>query len=294
MLLPAVQSARESARRAQCSNNLKQIGLALHGYHTTHGAFCPLFILPIDTDGSPNHYSALTMPGGDANAEPGWGWAALILPFMEGTALYDQAGIGQGSYILDHRDEYRTVIPGYRCPSDLAPDIESGGNTIFTSRRTIDGWEMATANYVAVNDHYDPHALASDNPTGGFYGNESRRFKDIRDGTSNTFAVGERMYNPSDAFVSAAVWAGCHDCIHSRDFAYDIAGTGWVSINTGTNWDFPQGFSSRHPGGAQFLRFDGSVGFVGDNIEHNPGTSAADSAYEYFLHIADGQYVGNP
>jgi prepilin-type N-terminal cleavage/methylation domain-containing protein len=296
MLVPAVQSARESARRSQCSNNLKQIGLALHMYHNMHGSFCPLFILPIDTDGSSNHTVAITSNqcgSNDADCEPGWGWAALILPFMEGQALYNQADIGQGSYILHHPNEYRTVIPGYRCPSDSAPDIVED-LTIFWGKRVGAGWGPATANFVAVNDHYDPHALASNNPTGGFYGQEARRFSDIRDGTSNTFAVGERFYNPGYPACSAAVWAGCIDCINTRDFAYDIAGTGWVSINDeGTNvWYFPQAFSSRHAGGAQFVRFDGGVNFVSENIAHNPD-APANSTYEYLLHIADGQWVGD-
>jgi prepilin-type N-terminal cleavage/methylation domain-containing protein len=306
MLIPAVQSARESARRTQCSNNLKQIGLALHSYHTTYEVFCPLFILPIDPAGSPNNGKLDFCPHGEKPCLPGWGWAAFILPFMEGQVLYDQAGIGQGSYILDHKDEYRTVIPGYRCPSDSAPDIESGGVAIFWSRRVDDGWEPATANYVAVNDHWRPHALATDhprawlkdrNPTGGFYGDHSRQLSEIRDGASNTFAVGERMYNPNEGYVSAAVWAGCIDCVSYRDFSYDIAGTGRRPINfrdRAPDWEFAQGFSSEHPSGAQFLRFDGSVTFVNENIQHNWATdNPPDSIFEYLLHIDDGEFVGD-
>ena len=109
LLLPAVQQAREAARRIQCNNHLKQIGLSLHNYHDTFGTLPSLLIPPQDIRGSANQVDSW---------DPAWGWQAFLLPFIEQTALHEQARIGQGSRPLDHIASFRTAIDGYMCPSD--------------------------------------------------------------------------------------------------------------------------------------------------------------------------------
>ena len=297
LLLPAVQQAREAARRSQCKNNLKQIGLALHNYHDTHRTFPPAYIVPTDPDNSANHGQV------SASYKPGWGWAAMILPFIDQAALYNQAQIGEGSLILDHPDEFHTVLDAFICPSD---DGGTHDTDIWWNSRTSGGstFDAAKSNYVAANDHAYPTALNSDGPTGVFWKHSKCKIRDIIDGTSNTIMVGERRYLPEEGAFnpsrSAAVWAGCISCRDTsadshRDWAYDIGGTGWRSINSGGSWDFPQAFSSPHEGGCHFLLCDGSVRFISENIDHsvdgNSGT-APNSLFEYLLARNDREVVG--
>ena len=290
LLLPAVQQAREAARRMQCTNNLKQIGLSLHNYHDTYGSFPSLIIPPQDIRGSANQVNSL---------DPAWGWQAFLLPFIEQSALHEQARIGRGSRPLDHPDQFRTVINGYMCPSDPGPEIDSNDsmwNRLMGTSNTH--LYAAKSNYVANNDHETTVRDENDpdhprRPTGMFWRNSSVSFRDITDGTSNTIAVGERAYRPDNTNASAAVWLGAADSDHNNDWGYDTAGTGHSPINLGGGWDFVRGFSSHHPGGAQFLMGDGSCHFISETIEHRPqGGATPDSLFEYLLAIGDGNPIG--
>src|SRR5260370_39512856 len=102
LLVPAVQKVREAAARIQCTNNLKQIGLALHGYHDSNKA------LP------PGYLATAAYPG----TAPGWGWAAFILPYIEQPAVFRQLNFAQ---LIQGQAAVQTVIPLYLCPSDLVP-----------------------------------------------------------------------------------------------------------------------------------------------------------------------------
>ncbi|MCA8984988.1 MAG: DUF1559 domain-containing protein [Planctomycetaceae bacterium] len=294
LLLPAVQQAREAARRSSCKNNLKQIGLALHNYHDTHQVFPPGLVQPTNSLGSPNQATAAPSCAG---CNPGWGWAALILPFMEQGALYDAAGIGTGSLPFDHQSAYRTVIAAYMCPSDVGASVDDSGTASMWARQTAAGWEAAKSNYMGNNDHYFTNRDSSDTnpshaPTGIFWRHSKVSMRDITDGTSNTILAGERRYQASGVNASAGVWAGSVDSDHENDFAYDILGTGWAHINGNiTGWDFVKGFSSTHKGGAQFVLVDGSVRFLSENVDHNRDQTT-NSTYEYLLNRADGQVVG--
>ena len=119
LLLPAVQAAREAARRMQCSNNLKQIGLALHNYHTAIGCFPPGYI------------SAYTAPGYDASGGyntgdtgPGWGWGAMILPYLEQGNVWSQIHFNLDIKDPNNAASEPTSLPVFLCPSD-------GGSTTF-------------------------------------------------------------------------------------------------------------------------------------------------------------------
>ncbi|HVJ68977.1 MAG TPA: DUF1559 domain-containing protein [Caulifigura sp.] len=318
LLLPAVQQAREAARRTQCKNNLKQIGLAMHNYVDVYGALPPGSVLYAGTPTTtPPAYLALTA------RRAGWGWGALILPFMDQAPLYNAAKIGQGSFIGDNLAATKTPLSAFRCASDSSANHDGlfsfwatrqSGNFGTRDLTTV----PASGNYAVVHDHACAHpggncnwhlryALNSNPITGAFYLNSNTKFRDVTDGMSNTILVGERRTNERDTAFntpSTPLWAGCvqgdffnsaHDCV------LDIGGTGRHSINAilpGVAYAAAMSFHSKHSGGAQFLMGDGAVRFLSENIDHsvgNPGNAAngkPNSTYEFLLSIADGGVAG--
>lgn len=256
LLLPAIQAAREAARRTQCNNNLKQIGVALHNYHDTNKVF-------------PAGYISRTPAG-----SPDWGWAVSIMPFMEMEALYGQLDVGKkrltqfyyATATTEERELLQTPIPAYRCPSDVAKPLN---NLCRFGSQNPPHFDLATANYVAsAGGLTTPTAPANATDAKGlFYGNSWRSIRDILDGTSSTLAAGERS-----ASHLAAVWAGT-----GQNNGYGNEGTARTLARGGflLNFDFagfggaPQnqgkGFASYHPGGVLFLLADASVRFFSQN-----------------------------
>lgn len=308
LLLPAVQQAREAARRSQCKNNLKQIGLAMHNYAETHNVLPPGWI---QMKNDP-HYSS---SAGASRSNKGhllahtqnniecWGWAAFLLPFNDQNALY-QKTIGSGR-LLDPSQESAsdglamTVLPAFLCPSDVGPTIRSAVDGAFLrtaksnyagnySHRTL---ANATNNAIDVLDG-NPQSV-----TGLFWCASDVRFRDITDGMSNTILVGEAAYEMKGELWSAKAWAGCKSGAGSQCLD-DILAGGRHSINTSsTTVDTRrETFHSHHTGGAQFVMADGSVRFISENIQFTftgaTNTSAADSLYEYLLSRNDGMPVG--
>lgn len=287
LLLPAVQQAREASRRATCGNNLKQIGLACHSYndvnkHLPKGLHCA------GTGSSMNDWGA---PGN----RRGWAWGAYILPYLEEVALYErleveQAALWSGKLTADTGQMSLNV---YRCPSDAAE--------LINQRRAINGANssrVATSNYVgnAGNSFGSSGNLTSCNydmtpareaalltqHSGTLILGVGIAFRQITDGTSKTLLVGERdSFNSSHGDHAAAVWAGIAwrgvmDNTHYRShvltfFREDTprmpinAGTPSTTV-TGTGHEAGNSWSSKHPGGAQFLLVDGSVRFLQETI----------------------------
>ena len=298
LLLPAVQQARESARRSQCKNNLKQLGLAMHNYHDVFGMFPPCCVASTNPQGSPLHMTAFESWCDPTSKGPAWGWGAYLLPYLDEVGLYNAAGIGEGSFILDHQDEFRTILTQFMCPSDDGDPLDNDSNW---NRLTTGGFEAAKSNYVAANDH-ETQTRGMD-ATGCFWENSNCMIRDIFDGTSNTILVGERRYyledDAGDPGASAGVWAGTVCAFNSAHggFARDIAGTGRRAINQvlpqpADDWDFPSAFSSQHEGGAHFLLADGSVRFISENINHSVGGSTPDSLFEYLIAKNDRKVIG--
>ncbi|MCG6157782.1 DUF1559 domain-containing protein [Rubinisphaera margarita] len=312
LLLPAVQQAREAARRSSCKNNLKQMGLALHNYHDTHSVFPPGYVLQDTTGGGTPDYN------GEGSS---WGWGAFILPYMEQSALSDALGIGPnrltpslaaGSTSLALMQE---GISSYRCPSDTAPAI----NTAHRLRRgPADFVDVATSNYVGNNTSHKWHSGgrltgysrsqsgawappgANHDPTGIFWRNSNMKFRDITDGTSNTIALGERAWqlnNPAGTTFNcnAGVAFGTDHRNEQLTIRQNLA-SGAHPINFAHGW-CAYVFSSRHQGGAQFVLCDGSVRFISENIDHtytDAGTAGSfnNSTFEQLLARNDGQVVG--
>lgn len=317
LLLPAVQSAREAARRMECSNNLKQIGLALHNYHDTYKMFPPGWLA---TDG---------VPGNKAYA---WGWTTCIMPFMEKANIVDQIRFGKQSVYsssadLTTRALMEQPLDGFQCPSDVAP-ITNNWLTIATNR-------LLTGNYIGVHnsDHFHSAAgtRAADHPERGgcFHSQGGVRIRDILDGTSNVLCVGERKWAFFDANGNMLIATAGHAFgtviephVHPWRRGYQL-GVGVYRMNLdGTTQEAAQifenqvsmraaqGFSSMHPGGGQFCVADGSVRFLADTVDghfDNRGvqTDAAGSAatadrqiidttWERILARGDGQPVALP
>lgn len=327
LLLPAVQAAREAARRSQCSNNLKQLALGVHNYADTFGCFPSGFV------------SAIPSPKGDeatASQEPSvWTWGALLLPYVEQKALQDALQVGrltlaQTLATATGRAAAQTPVAAFVCPSDTGPALNDFGDlyaasevygtssTHFKSyekRVTSDGTnaiQIAKSNYVGVCSVGDSMTPPSGNvqsygpPAGVFFWNSAIKFRDITDGTSNTGMLGERCYKFKNVLMGAGNVIGCSPLMTgytSRTRAINSAlGIPYWGINqTVVNWQHQnRGFSSLHPGGVQFALCDGSVRFISDTIDFransisgmtNPN-QGVDSTLERFLSKNDGQPIG--
>ncbi len=252
LLLPAVQSAREAGRRAQCVNNLKQLGVALHAYEGTHQTFPPGYVSNFKPDGT--------------DTGPGWGWASMLLPQMEQKPLFDTINFNlpiEGPANLTCRV---TTISSFLCPSDTVKP------TWWAMVRDISGiptqriCEVAPSNVVGVFGTSDPGI----NGDGIFFRNSRVALGSITDGLSNTLAVGERSHQ-----LGEATWTG--SVTNAVLFPADNDGVGYPRPEDGPGMILghaggrlgpgdPNGevnqFHSRHPGGVNFLFADGHVGFL--------------------------------
>jgi prepilin-type N-terminal cleavage/methylation domain-containing protein/prepilin-type processing-associated H-X9-DG protein len=248
LLLPAVQKVREASNRTKCANNLKQIGLALHNHALVYGPFPPAY-----RNKPPTAFDYI----------PGWGWAAIILPFVEQDGLYNQLNVqnglfGGGANPANPTPLSQTPLKIYRCPTDNGPDKNAFRNN------------HATSNYRAVCGADDAGGLFVTNADRGgvMFQNSKILPTDISDGTSNTLAIGECMYD--DAVAKwAAVWPGM---IGQFNGSVMISCVMWQvdDASADINGPAPQAFSSRHPGGAFFVFCDGSVRFFreGGNVQN--------------------------
>jgi len=249
LLLPAVQQAREAARRAQCSNNSKQIGLALHNYHDVYKAFPPLLVH--DSDFS----TSTGLPRG------WWSWLTRILPQIEHSALQQDLDLNSdaGVTILfgstsEAEKAMATNISTYLCPSDP-----------YSERLYTAGWlvpSMAHTNYLGCR------GSTLQIPGDGLFPatNVSARLRDATDGASQTILLGER---PLDAVGEWGWWtAGTGIDNHGLT---DHVLTGAEGLRRGIPGSFDDltHFWSMHPGGAFFVLGDGSVRFLSYSINHN-------------------------
>ena len=276
LLLPAVQQAREAARRSSCKNNLKQIGLALHNYHDT------FFTFPMGGT------AARFQNNGNAFNEEGWGWPAMILPFMDQAPLFNNLDISGRSLLQTIQDidaingdaalnEAFPPIPAYMCPSDTTgPRLKAGmRRQHFNGVLGRNSWRPPTLNYPGSCGLADVnHGMNS-----GHRGNNgiltnirAYKMRDITDGTSNTFMVGERAER-----CGAGSWIGNRrprgEGTHGADY---VLARVFQPLNLAANGgedNCTDGFSSPHTGGAHFVLADGSVTFISENIDFRRPTS---------------------
>ncbi len=268
LLLPAVQKSRAAARRTQCSNNLRQIGIALHNYHETHNCF------PSGT--------VEAGPRGTAPTKPAWAWGVMILPQLEATPLYRQLNPKQetlAQVLANQTDFVQKVLPVFVCPEDSAPKLNT--------HRLFDTLEIAKSNYVASAPNSTVWDPAKPGPfgfinRGMFTGDSHVRISEISDGTAFTFLIGERRFVHEG---HASVWAGAffgEPGVIPQATQETPYGSAFVQMQTGQMLNAPLGsaapgsgavtpiarwaFSSEHSGGAQFLMADGTVRFINENI----------------------------
>jgi prepilin-type N-terminal cleavage/methylation domain-containing protein len=285
LLLPAVQQAREAARRTQCKNNLKQIGLALHNYHSTHRAFPPGFISIATTEFDPSGSSnqALEETG------PGWSNFAMILPFIDQANLAKQIDFNLPISDPSNQRARSTFVPGYQCPSDIFTQRVSAreGDAVAQTLGDVIVNDLAPMSYVGCLAGADSKSAGYqgryEEPgfNGMFHRGVSLTVADILDGTSNTIGIGERssMFAPngwagvipgavtyhSDAIVDQRNLAGpqIRPAITMNTVHVRSSGPGSPSSTTGS----PGGFWSPHPGGCQFMLMDGSVRMINQDID---------------------------
>lgn len=204
LLLPAVQQAREAARRSQCKNNLKQIALALHNYHDTFGVFTPGMIGPqAYTDMGPNGVFRL-------------GWGPLLLPYLEQSALYNQiAPFVDGTANASGSPATwpgasTTRIPVHLCPSD--PNKKKNRGFTSSGSSTARTFSNYAGNMGSTGIHNGSHNRATD-LNGIFFAMSDVSMRDILDGTSNTLLLGEILIVMDESTGSndnGADWHGYH------------------------------------------------------------------------------------
>jgi prepilin-type N-terminal cleavage/methylation domain-containing protein len=268
LLLPAVQQAREAARRSNCQNNLRQLGLALHNYEETHKCLPSGWIGVDPTSGVQSPHE-----GGN-----GAGWGAMILPMIDQSALYNKFDPNLSIGDPANAAFARTSLSVFVCPSDSPPrpvwDIEEEGSpgTVLAT--------LAQANYVGSFGTEEIHGCENAPGTapvtaagqcvsdGAFFHNSRVRFNDFTDGMSSTFFIGERRTLSQDPFYST--WVGSVP-EGSESFARILG----VFDHTPNHLSgHEEDFSSNHVGGAHFVLADGHVKFVSENIDQ-----------EVYLHV---------
>jgi prepilin-type N-terminal cleavage/methylation domain-containing protein len=277
LLLPAIQAAREAARRTQCTNHLKQIGVAIHNYHDTYNIMPPSYV--------------------NNGAEIMWGWGTLILPFMEQQALFDAidpirwgGGGGNPVHRADQNENLRVRIPGYRCPSD---PMRSPTNPRFTGTGQAGASNYVISEGVAAYDTGARHT--------------ANAFADIMDGLSNTILASERDTSQATNNQHAgALWPGRQNSTAAVGFR-SVYPPNW----RGVNWDnnptcIRYVIASEHPGGVNIVLCDGATRWMADSVESafggNCGDNTSDPVHKFFptnntvyqnlFNMRDGNTIG--
>jgi prepilin-type N-terminal cleavage/methylation domain-containing protein len=270
LLLPAVQQAREAARRTQCKNNLKQMALALHNYHDTHNVF-PIG-RQLRASGNPNS-GPLT---GNGN---GWAWSTYILPYIDQAPLYNQFDLNfpmcnkstpQG---LRNCELVKTAVPYALCPSDTAPANATMGAS-GDAHQVVD-WAVTSYKAQASSFYEGRYAWPSSDAvhSNGIFFNDSQiRIRDITDGTSNTILLGEvtwalskvqRMYGTINTTTGTATTSSPYTnwSVGQHPMNPSLTALPEFQLRTMT-------FHSLHEGGAHFAFGDGAVRFLSENIQN--------------------------
>jgi prepilin-type N-terminal cleavage/methylation domain-containing protein len=298
MLLPAVQSAREAARRTQCVNQLKQIGLALHNYEQCHGGFPPGCIVSVLGDpGYSGTFDPWTEATSTAPGMHGDSWMLQILPFLEQSNLY--AGWNFSKNVNNNAAVAEQNIPGFYCPSRrnalrkpddpkrmLSTSWTGGGTDYGGCLGAGNGWVNSTKAHRFDDTRNADQSWYKPTLIGVFSPNVATRCSDIKDGLSNTIMTGEmqRLYDMTTNYraVSQDGWA-----LGGVATLFTTAGTesGGTYQTGGLNNNFFESPGSDHAGGAHFGLTDGSVHFISDTIDHQ--------IFYYLGARADGQPMAN-
>ena len=279
LLLPAVQSAREAARRAQCSSNLKQVGVGMHNYHSVHNIFPPGYVTAVVNDPAAPEIG------------PGWGWGVMILNQLEQQPLYQ--GLNFNLQITDPGSQTARapILAVFLCPSNVG----SGPVVAKSLTGTILTTDVAAGQYVGSAGQLEPGEFPDSN-NGMFYRNSRNGLRDITDGSITTLMVGERSRNIADATWVGAVptWQLCtnprwvvQECGPPSTLVVSHTGTaatGSIYVPNSKS-SMVDDYWSLHPGGCNFLFCDGSVRFIKESV--NP------SIFSYLSTRAGGEAVSS-
>jgi prepilin-type N-terminal cleavage/methylation domain-containing protein/prepilin-type processing-associated H-X9-DG protein len=254
LMLPAIQAAREASRRTQCTNNLRQVGVALQTYESAHRTLPPGYISDFTKDGT--------------DTGPGWGWAAMLLNNLEERALSDSIRFGSAIENPANADIRVKPISVYLCPSDPVPPSWEAFRDDTTRTKICD---VASANYVGMYGNAEPGV----DGTGLFFRNSRIRFREISDGTSHTIAVGERSHalgqstwvgSVTDAVLAPgpADGIGTYEVEHGATMTLGQAGE---HISPGDPKGEGDMFHSLHAAGANFVFADAHVTFLTSQMD---------------------------
>ncbi len=252
LLLPAVQAAREAARRLVCLNNLKQIGLAIYLHHDAYRQ------LPCGWDTIDPVTRAPSATG-----DPGWAWSSQILPFIEQRALHGTIA-SSALPIMDPANQQarESVLRIFLCPSDYSDEhFDLPEDPAYGTGDPGFPLNLAASSYLGSFGTTDLHwAYEFDDGKGNgvFFRDKRLSVYEVSDGLSNTFFVGERYSDTATATWVGVVPGGLHAPCR-------VVGVGINPINSES--DVYHAFSSGHPEGGQFLMGDGSVHFVRETID---------------------------
>jgi prepilin-type N-terminal cleavage/methylation domain-containing protein/prepilin-type processing-associated H-X9-DG protein len=265
LLLPAVQAARESARRSQCGNNIKQVALGLLNYHDANRTLPP----------------SATNSTVDTKGRRGWSWMLFVLPYIEQAALYD-ACMGQATSAMQNPSFMepavqvlaRAPIPPFICPTDtvalLAPEgaFSVNGTTFECSKANYLANGGAANVYMTSGGDIGQQIVASQ---GALRMVKGVSLKDFTDGVSKTFLIGEAGGVPAGATnpnVMPGIWSGS---ANENGSQREVVRYALGKLNEGT----VNSFGSYHPRGANFAMADGAVIFIDDSIQASPQGSPA-------------------
>jgi prepilin-type N-terminal cleavage/methylation domain-containing protein/prepilin-type processing-associated H-X9-DG protein len=259
LLLPAVQAAREAARRAQCVNNLKQIGLAIHNYESTNRVLPPGYVSTFDAAGT--------------DLGPGWGWAAMLLPPMEQRPLYDSVNFSLPIEQPGNLTSRLVKLNAHLCPSDNVKPAWWAMQRDPSGIPTQQICQVAPSNYVGMYGTSDP-GIDGD---GVFYRDSQVALRDVTDGTALTIAAGERSHR-----LGEATWVG--SVTNAILFPTDADGVGYPRTESAPGMTLGHSGGRRGPGdpagevnqfysvhagpGVNFLFLDGHVAFLKTTMDN--------------------------
>ena len=265
IIIPAVQRSREAARRVECTNHLKQVGLAVTNYHDLHGQF-------------PINYGA----GVYNDNNRGVSWLTMILPQLDQATLYSTINFGEP--LTDDGNSYasKLVVPTFLCASDLhdlgvMPNRrETHEPRAITNYKACLGSNWAWGSFAPVTSKTGKNAGETDGLDlcngvicrGGSQPPSGNRMRDITDGASHTFLLGEAV--PEWCLYTWWYWYNASTATCAVPLNY------WqIPEDTDDDWFYSYSFASRHPNGANFCLADGSVHFVGNQIDQKIYRGAA-------------------